>query len=353
MTIRLAFIGAAGIPNRYGGFESFLEHCAPVFALRGIQTVVTCDARLYADDLDTDFRGVRREFINISANGGASVAHDLAAFVRVFRSSSHIVVLGVSGGPWFPFFRLACALTGKTLAVNIDGVEWRRTKFSRFKRLLLKVFDTLAQRFSHQVIYDSQGLRDFLLPSSRRKSSCIAYPGDHVRRLGDAAPTAGTALTICRIEPENNLELLIDGFLQSSLQKYTIVGNWNHSSYASALRACYAKEPRLKLLDPIYDAGKLAELRERCAYYLHGHSVGGTNPSLVEMLFYDCQIACFDVSFNRYTAENCARYFATPSQLAALLDAADQPASVESRATLRSRYSAEHIAQAYLQAVTR
>lgn len=353
MTIRLAFIGAAGIPNRYGGFESFLENCAPVFARQGIQTVVTCDARLYADDLCKDFRGVRREFIKISANGGGSVAHDLAAFVRVFRSSSHIVVLGVSGGPWFPFFRLACVLTGKKLAVNIDGLEWRRTKFSRFKRLLLKVFDTLAQRFSHHVIYDSQGLRDFLRPSSLRKSSCIAYPGDHVRRLSVAEPTAGTGLTICRIEPENNLELMIEGFLQSSLQEYTIVGNWNHSSYASALRARFASEPRLKLLDPIYDADKLAGMRERCAYYLHGHSVGGTNPSLVEMLFYDCQIACFDVSFNRYTAENCARYFATPRQLADLLDEVDQSASIETRSTLRSRYSAEHIAQAYLQAIAR
>jgi len=353
MTIRLAFIGAAGIPNRYGGFESFLEHCAPVFARLGIPTVVTCDANLYPNELGQDFHGVHREFINIPANGGASIAHDLVAFARVFHSSSHIIVLGVSGGPWFPLFRLACALTGKRLAVNIDGVEWRRTKFSRFKRLLLKVFDTLAQRFSHQVIYDSQGLQDFLLRSSLRKSSCIAYPGDHVQRLHDATQAAGTALTICRIEPENNLELLIEGFLISSFQEYTIVGNWSHSSYARALRASYANEPRLKLLDPIYDAGKLADIRERCAYYLHGHSVGGTNPSLVEMLFYDCQIACFDVSFNRYTAENCAKYFATSSQLAALLDAEDKSAASDSRTALRLRYSAEQIAQSYIQAIAR
>lgn len=349
MTIRIAFIGTAGIPNRYGGFESFLEHCAPVIAKRGIETTVTCDARLYANGADNIFLGVQREFIRIPANGAASIAHDLIAFFRVLSASSHIIVLGVSGGIWFPLFRLICSATGKRLAVNIDGVEWRRTKFSRSKRALLKIFDWLAQRFSHHVIYDSQGLRPFLLPSSLGKATCIAYPGDHVRRLENTVRRPRTALTICRIEPENNLELLIDGAMLSTLKNYTIVGNWNHSDYARSLRHRYAHESRLQLLDPIYDPIKLAELRESCEYYLHGHSVGGTNPSLVEMLFYDCAILCFDVEFNRRTAEQCAGYFKSGKDLQQALDG--HAPHTGDRQQLRSCYTAPAIADAYLQAV--
>lgn len=344
----ISFIGSAGIPNRYGGFESFLEHCAPTIAARGIPVIVTCDARLYPER-DPDFRGVHREFLSVPANGAASVVHDAVAFLRVFTRSDQIVVLGVSGGLWFPLFRLLCGITGKRLIVNVDGVEWRRTKFSAKKRRLLKLFDTLAQWFSHHVVYDNQGLYDYLTTSARKKSTCIAYPGDYVLRLQSVLRKPYTALTVCRIEPENNLELLIEGALGSTLKVYTIVGNWNHSDYSRGLREIYTSEARLRLLDPIYDPLKLAELRESCAYYLHGHSVGGTNPSLVEMLFYDCEILCFDVDFNRYTAGQCASYFKTAIDLQNTIDS--QTSKTVSRQDIRSQYTAEEITEAYIKAI--
>jgi len=346
----VSFIGSAGIPNRYGGFESFLEHCAPTIAARGIPVVVTCDARLYSDQT-TIFHGVHREFLTVPANGAPSVLHDALAFFRVFSRSDQIVVLGVSGGLWFPLFRLLCGITGKRLIVNVDGVEWRRTKFSMRKRKLLKLFDTLAQRFAHHVVYDNDGLHSYLTAAAMGKSTCIAYPGDHVLRLGNVIRKLRTALTVCRIEPENNLELLIDGALRSTLTEYTIVGNWNHSDYARSLRRRYASEARLRLLDPIYDPTKLAELRESCEYYLHGHSVGGTNPSLVEMLFYDCAILCFDVEFNRYSAGEGAAYFKTAADLQRTLNG-HMPSTAD-RQSLRLRYTAEAIADMYLQAIRR
>lgn len=346
--MRIAFLGTAGIPNRYGGFESFLEHCAPVIAQAGHSVAVTCDARLYPDRAP-EFRGVRRLFIETPANGGWSIVHDFIAFARTFRHSTHLVLLGVSGGLWFPLFRLLCALTGKRLIVNIDGVEWRRSKFGPAKRALLWLLDTLAQTFAHVVIYDSEGLHKYLRPLAVGKSRCIAYPGDHAYRLPGRRKIAGSALTICRIEPENNLELMIAGFLASHLSRYTIIGNWSHSTYAKALRERFAHEPRLQLLDPIYDATELAEHRESCCTYVHGHSVGGTNPSLVEMIFYDCDILCLDVTFNRHTASDCAQYFTTAQSLTALLDS-PSPAR-RPREVLRSRYSADGIATSYIAAL--
>lgn len=352
--MRIAFIGSAGIPNRYGGFESFLEHCGPSFAAATASTIVTCDASLYKDDLSTDFRGVRRVFLKIRANGASSILHDLLAFLRVYRGSTHIMVLGVSSGPWFPLFQLMCRLGGKRLGVNIDGVEWRRTKYSRNKQRILRLFDHLAQRFSDVVVYDNAGLASYVLPSARDRAVEIGYSGDHVLRLPDIPREPGTALTVCRIEPENNLDMLIEGALHSDLVRYTIVGNWNNSDYGRSLRERYRGESRLALLDPIYDPHRLAELRESCAIYLHGHSVGGTNPSLVEMLFYDCHIICFDVSFNRVTAESCASYFSNLKSLAQSINAAIQNLTeghIPERCNLRAKYTSKSIANAYIKAL--
>lgn len=342
----VAFIGSAGIPNRYGGFEAFLENCAPEFVKKEFDTIVTCDARLYKNK-EPIYLGAKRVFLNVPANGAWSIAHDLIAFLKVFRSSKYIVILGVSGGVWFPFFRLMCSATGKKIIVNIDGVEWRRKKFSTTKRLLLRIFDYTAQRFAHHIVFDNEGLRPFVSKNAIEKSTCIAYSGDHAKRNPFVGMRSDHALTICRIEPENNLEMLIEGALLSKIKKYTIVGNWSHSEYSTKLRRQYSNNKRLELLDPIYDPTALTELREQCSIYLHGHSVGGTNPSLVEMLFYDCSILCFDVEFNRHTALDAANYFTDPYSLAALID--KRPSSqLKTRELLRNRYKSTSIADQYV-----
>lgn len=342
---RIVFIGSAGIPNRYGGFESFLENCAPKIVSKGYEVVVTCDAGLYSDKT-INYRGVRRVFLSIPANGGWSVIHDLIAFMNTFRGASHIVILGVSGGIWFPIFRILCDLSGARLFVNVDGIEWRRTKFGKTKRLLLKAFDLLAQKFAHTVIYDNPGLLSYLTECAKLKAACIAYSGDHVLRLNEVKSLDGIGLTICRIEPENNLEMLIQGALMSKLRHYIVVGNWNHSSYSQNLRRRYENDERLLLLDQIYDSDRLAQLRESCGVYIHGHSVGGTNPSLVEMLFYDCQILCFDVIFNRYTAGNSASYFNSIDALANLIN--NNEVDLCARHLSRKRYASSSIVDQYL-----
>ena len=346
--MRIAFVGAVGIPNRYGGFEAFLEHCGPEISKEVDELFVTCDASVY-EDQECDFHGVKRIFIPIKANGGASIFHDALAFFTVFSRSSHIFFLGVSGGLWFPIFRLMCDISGKKIIVNIDGVEWRRSKFGKFKRGLLRFLDGMSQIFSHKIIYDNEGLRKYILKPFTLKSSLIAYPGDYVQKISGIQLKKGHALTVCRIEPENNLELLIEGALNSSLKLYTVVGNWDHSSYARNLRERYKDEPRIKFLDPVYDAKNLAVLRQSCEIYLHGHSVGGTNPSLVEMIFYDCRILCFDVEFNRFSTDNKMEYFKDAKELARIIE--KQEEVVFYRSDLRKKYSRKEIAKKYLQLI--
>lgn len=340
-----AFIGTVGIPNKYGGFESFLEVCTPILIKKGIGVIVTCEKAKYQEDLNDDWKGVKRFFLKTPANGKYSIIHDLFAFLKVFNKSSHIFIMGVSGGIWFPLFRFISFIFNKKIITNIDGIEWRRNKHSKIGKFFLKISDRLAQYFSHAVIYDNEALKDFLIKSSIKKSFCIEYSGDHVKFPKTKIYNTPYALTICRIEPENNIELLIEGFLKSNLQKYIFVGNWNNSQYSLSIKNKYLKESRLELLDPIFDHEKLASLRGFCSVYLHGHSVGGTNPSLVEMLFYDCQIYCFDVSFNRITTKNIVKYFKNSDELADLII---NKKTHEKLNDLRSNYTSEKIVSKYI-----
>lgn len=341
-----AFIGSNGIPNKYGGFESFLEAICPEIVKRGFEVMVTCDSSKYSEHQPW-FEGVHRVFISIKANGFRSTLHDLVAFFKVFTKSDVIVVLGVSAGPFFLLFRIFCWASGKKLVINIDGIEWRRTKFSKPIRFILWVYDLLAQISANIIIYDNKELLSFVKPVFRSKAVLVAYSADHVLRNPAVNSKPKTALTICRIEPENNIELLILGALASELEKYTLIGNWSNSSFGSALKARYANEPQLQLLDPIYDLDLLVNYREACAFYLHGHSVGGSNPSLIEMLPYGCHILCYDCGFNRETTGIDAQYFSSAEDLARLIDlnlAVPQPTS----RVIQERYTKKYIANEFI-----
>jgi glycosyltransferase involved in cell wall biosynthesis len=342
-----AFIGSNGIPNKYGGFESFLEAICPEMVKRGFKVIVTCDPSKYSER-EPRFEGVDREFVPIKANGFRSTLHDLAAFFKVFLKADVVVVLGVSAGPFFLLFRMFCWASGKSLVVNIDGIEWRRTKFSKPIRFILWAYDLFAQISANVIIYDNKELLSFVKPMFRSKAKLIAYSADHVLRNPSVILEQKTALTICRIEPENNIELLILGALASGIEKYTFIGNWNNSLFGKTLKAKYANEPQLQLLDPIYDLDLLVNYREACAFYLHGHSVGGSNPSLIEMLSYGCHILCYDCGFNRETTGVDAQYFSSPEDLARLIDLNLAKSPSGGRA-IQKRYTKKYIADEFIQ----
>lgn len=352
MRIKVAFIGAVGVPNNYGGFEMFLDCCTPALAQNFEEVFVTCDTTKY-DDQAPVWNGVRRIFIPVRANGPLSVLHDFLAFFSVFWRADVVIVLGLSGGIFFPLFRVLCSMFSKKLIVNVDGIEWRREKFSKLKRAFLYVSDRLAQISAHRVVIDNEGLRQFLTGSARRKAWHIAYPGDHVMRMKCEKKESARqpqCLTICRIEPENNCHLLIEAFAKAGCGNYIFVGNWDSSHYGRKLRQLYRDCPGLEMRDPTYDKFELALLRENCDLYLHGHSVGGTNPSLVEMLFYDCRIIAFDCPFNRCTGGEALQYFDGQSELTAHLCSINDY-TCEDRIGIRSLYTVEGISSAYIRMI--
>ncbi len=346
----VALVGSVGMPARYGGFETFVQELAPRLAMLGMQVTVTCDATQY-ETHPREFRGCRLLWLPLRANGVLSVLHDSLALLLTCWRVDVIVILGVSSGPMIPVIR---AISRARLIVNTDGVEWRRGKFNAAKQMILRLFDRLAQVGSHTVVIDNEALAPFVLASKSRTAAVIAYGGDHALAT-EPAPLqpelvgAPYALTICRIEPENNVGLLIEAFLQSSCERYVFVGNWSSSDYGRGLYERYRHEPRLKLLQPIYDAAVLRGIRQHSRAYLHGHSVGGTNPSLVEMLFFDAPILAFDCEFNRATCGRAALYFGSASSLRQELERVWREPGVDAvaREGARSRYTWAGIAREY------
>ncbi len=159
------------------------------------------------------------------------------------------------------------------------------------------------------------------------------------------------AFTVCRIEPENNIAMLLSAFEENPPMPLVIVGNWQHSDYSRALFQKYGELPDIYLLPAIYDQRKLNVIRSRCALYLHGHSCGGTNPSLVEAMYLGLPIIAYDVNFNRETTENQAYYFADAAALkahCAQISASDRKAAGEKMKEIAlRRYTWQRISKCY------
>jgi len=159
------------------------------------------------------------------------------------------------------------------------------------------------------------------------------------------------AFAVCRIEPENNVDMLLEAFAGYSTLPLVMVGNWAYSVYGMTLKEKYAGNPCITLHDPIYDRVRLNEMRSRCRLYLHGHSCGGTNPSLVEAMYLGLAVAAYDCNFNRETTENLALYFNNSAELRALLYSSTTPQLERVADSMKEiaerRYTWKRIAQCY------
>lgn len=212
----------------------------------------------------------------------------------------------------------------------MGGVESRRNKWNGVIRFGISLLEKVACKYSTVVVSDNKGIQEYLVNYRGVSSVIIAYGGDHVLTVDGkisewpnsilSAMHSRYVVTICRIEPENNVEMLLEGFLHSKGEKYILIGNWKATPYGKKVYRRYAKEERLLLSNSIYDLSLLNELRSNCLAYLHGHSVGGTNPSLVEAMFFGRPIIAFDVSYNRYTTENLGLYFNSVDSLTILVN---------------------------------
>jgi glycosyltransferase involved in cell wall biosynthesis len=352
--MKIAIVGTVGVPARYGGFETLAEQLAVGINPAQHQLILYCQRSAYPElEKSEPFAGHQRVLLPLKANGGASMVHDMLAMAHAafIARADALLILGYSGAWFLPLLRLF--RPGLKIITNIDGMEWRRDKFSGKVRGLLRGLEWFAMRFSHVIIADNAALVDLARGLHGIEPQLIAYGGDHTLVSADPFMDVepGYALSIARIEPENNCAMILESFAAAN-QPLIFVGNWNVSSYGRALKARYGSTPCLTILDPVYDVSKLAYLRAEAACYIHGHSVGGTNPSLVEALFHSNRILAFDCVFNRATLGDEGAYFKNKDDIVALMQqGAAGGISTSALGKLHQKYRWAQIIQEYLDAL--
>ncbi|MCL1037496.1 DUF1972 domain-containing protein [Shewanella submarina] len=343
----VAVVGTVGIPARYGGFESLVENLVSN-RVNSVNYTVYCSGK-ECNNKQAQYKGTELKYINLKANGVQSIPYDIASLIScIFSRPDTTLILGVSGCIFLPIYRL---LTKSKVITNIDGLEWKRDKWGKFAKWFLKFSEKLAVRNSDVVIADNEAIANYVQDEYGIKAEVIAYGGDHaVVDVDETAEQGDFYLGLCRIEPENNVHVILDSFSKSGY-KLVFIGNWNNSAFGKELKEYYSKFDNIILLNPIYDTLELYKYRSGCKGYVHGHSAGGTNPSLVEAMHIGKPIFSFDCNFNRYSTNNEAIYFSNSDDLSMKISrTTDRDMVITSGAMTRianEKYTWEIIARQY------
>jgi glycosyltransferase involved in cell wall biosynthesis len=352
--ISVAIIGCAGVPAQYGGFETLAEQLVYYFRDHAplVDLTVYCSSATYQTKLET-FETAALRYIPLKANGKQSMVYDMWSMIHAVAQGTDAVILLGHGGsfiiPIIKFFSKTKFIT------NIDGIEWRREKWSSLARAILKKSEAFAIRHSHAIIVDNEAIADYVKENFGRSCVLIPYGGDHAL-LAKPDPNYTSklpdsfALALCRIEPENNVHVILEAFaeLQTPL---VFVGNWDNSDYGRDLKHKYRGHCSITIHDPVYDHGGLRAIRDRASLYVHGHSAGGTNPALVEMMHFGIPVFAYDCSFNRCTAEGKASYFASADELTVAIKALTTAVSLkigkDMQEIAKRRYTWQEIGDLY------
>jgi glycosyltransferase involved in cell wall biosynthesis len=321
--LKIGISGTRGIPNSYGGFEQFAQYLSTGLAKKGHQVFV------YNSSLhpykENQWQGVH--IIHCKDRGNklgtaGQFFYDLNCINDSRKRNFDILLqLGyTSNSVWHKRW------PKKTInIVNMDGLEWKRSKYSRLTKIFLKFAESWAAKHADYLIADSKGIQKYLLTKFKKLSTYISYgaeifnnPDLSLLKKFDLSPD-GYYLLIARMEPENNIEMIIKGYLLSGKQTpIVIIGNTSNK-YGNHLQKKYKNE-KIKFLGAIYDQILLNNLRFYSNHYFHGHSVGGTNPSLLEAMACRCRISAFENIFNKDILVNDAEYFSSTDEVSKILN---------------------------------
>lgn len=326
---RVAIIGTVGVPANYGGFETLTEHLIEDIT-SNYDVRVYCSGKTYPkSERKKEYKGAKLTYIPLEANGIQSILYDSLSIFHALFKSDVLLILGVAGAWSLPFIKF---FTNKKIIINIDGIEWKRDKWNTLAKWYLFWAESMAVKYSHVDISDNEAIQDYTALRYGTLSRIIEYGADHTLKLPiqdsdvEKYPFLKNnyAFKVCRIEPENNVHVILEAFTKIEIKlPLVIIGNWNKSDYGVKLKEKYSSSKNIHILDPIYDQEQLDIIRGNASLYMHGHSAGGTNPSLVEAMYLGLPILAYGVAYNRVTTENRALYFTTIDELIKQLNTID------------------------------
>jgi len=356
--MKIAILGTRGIPNYHGGFEQFAEFFSEYLANKDIDVSVYCSStHLYKEKTYRNIKLIHCYDPEYKIGTAGQFIYDLNCILDSRKRDFDVILqLGYTSNSIWYFL-----LPKKSVIItNMDGLEWKRSKYSAIVQKFLKFAEKLAVKHSDYLISDSVGIKQFLEKKYDKSSKFIAYgatvfdaPDSSVLKKYSLTPYSYDLL-IARIEPENNIETIIKGYLKKQTgRKLLIIGNQKATKFGKYLYNSYSSYDSIEFIGSLYDMNVLNNLRYYSNLYFHGHSVGGTNPSLLEAMASDCFIIAHNNVFNRSILEDDACYFEDENQIADLLDINKQDVEIQSKLAknknkITGKYSWNNINASYL-----
>ncbi|MFC0773504.1 DUF1972 domain-containing protein [Terrimonas alba] len=332
--LRIGILGTRGIPNHYGGFEQFAEYLSAGLVQRGHEVCVYNSSR--HPYKESEWSGVQI----IHCNDPEARLGTFGQFIydlncindsrkRDFDILLHLGYTSDSIWHW--------RWPKKTInMLNVDGMEWMRSKFNKPTKRFLKFAESLAAKNAQVLIADSPQMQYHFWANYGRKPAYIPYGADIFSQPNEDIPARFKLvpnqyhLLVARIEPENNIEMIVKGFLGSrQSHPLLIVGNTNNK-FGKYLNRKFNNRG-VKFIGSIYDQYVLNNLRYYSTRYFHGHSVGGTNPSLLEAMACGCNIAAHNNIFNKAVLQAGADYFSNEKEVSTIIDMPENNTAVNER----------------------
>lgn len=321
--MRVAILGTRGIPNHHGGFEQFAEFFARFLVENNHETYVYCSSlHPYKKDTWNKVHLIHQIDPEDRIGTPGQFIYDLNCILDSrSRNFDVIFQLGyTSSSIWSKLFP-----KGAKIITNMDGLEWKRSKYSKMVQKFLLYAEKLAVKNSDLLVADSIGIQDYLKNKYAVDSKYIAYGVNSNNQYDNSIleehqlNDMGYNLLIARMEPENNIEVILDGFVRSQSEtKFIVVGKVDNV-FGQYLINKYNTNSNVVFLGGVYDMDKLNALRKCSNLYFHGHSVGGTNPSLLEAMVSDTLICAHDNIFNRSILVENAFYFSNEMEVSKLI----------------------------------
>jgi len=326
--MKIAILGSRGIPNKYGGFEQFAEYISVGLKDKGYSVTVYNPS--FHEYQDNSFKGVSIVHKWCPEDKLGSAAHFIYDYIclkdALQKDFDIILELGYQS---VAISYLLLPIKKSIVVTNMDGLEWKRDKWSPVVKKITKWFEKKGAQKSNYLVSDNTGIKEYLEETYKKESEMIPYGAEIFTN-----PTNLTlnqynvkkysyCVLIARLEPENNVETILDGYIKGQLdEKFLVIGN-NNTKYGEMLKRKYANS-KIEFIGGVYDIDILNNIRYFAKVYFHGHSVGGTNPSLLEAMASHAFIIAHNNIFNKSVLEDDAYYFSTSDDITKLINNYDE-----------------------------
>lgn len=357
--MRIVMLGTRGVPARYGGFETAIEEIGRRMVERGHDVTVYCRG---AEGSPAEHLGMHLVHLPAARRKALeTLSHTLLSVVHVLTSRRrHDVafVFNAANAVFLPALRLRRLPT----AVHVDGLEWKRAKWGGAGRRYYRTAEALSVRWADALIADAQGIADYYTDEFGAQTELLVYGAPileerHTGRIAELGLTdRGYHLVVARFEPENHVLEIVRGYRDSAATlPLIVVGSAPYADeYTAQIEQAAADDPRIRLVGGVWDQELLDALYANAASYLHGHSVGGTNPSLLRAIGAGTPVIAYDVSFNAESLGPDAHYFTTAADIAEALSALESGVSLAVdrahavRERVRATYSWDAVTDGYV-----